>query len=134
MKSTPAAASCEVEAQGVQPNVDNKGEEESCRSCLYTGVATCAGLSAYFLHLAFEDQPPSSSHQRPTDTTIRDFTSKDTKMPKSMHTPNQSIDVFEKAMRLMQQKNPPKSNGNRQFHLAFSAVWAIAGAYRMYLN
>jgi hypothetical protein len=126
----PTAAACEAEAQGAQPKVD-KREEESCRSCLYTGVATCAGLSAYFLHLAFEDhQPPS--HQRPTDTTVRDYKSKDAKITGSAHTPKQNTDVFEKAIRLMQQKTSPKSN--RQFHLAFSAVWAIAGIYRLYLN
>ena len=127
MKSTPPAA-CEVEAQAAQPSVDSG--EESCRSCLYTGVATCAGLSAYFLHLAFEDQPPSQ--QKPTDTTIRKNTSKDTNIPRSTNIPKQPTDFFERTIKLLQQQSPPKSN--RQFHLAFSAACAVAGMYRLYLN
>lgn len=126
----PTAAANESEAQGAQPNVD-KGEEESCRSCLYTGVATCAGLSAFFLHLAFEDhQPPSQ--QRPADTIRREITTRAAKIAGSTHAQKQSTDVFVNAIKLMQQKAPPKSN--RHFHLAFSAMWAIAGMYRLYLN
>jgi hypothetical protein len=30
--------------------------EESCPSCLYTGVATCFGLASYFTYLALEDE------------------------------------------------------------------------------
>jgi hypothetical protein len=30
-------------------------DQESCQACLYTGVATCMGLAAYFAHLATED-------------------------------------------------------------------------------
>ena len=124
MKATPAA---EVKAQAAT-NVEEG--EESCRTCLYTGVATCAGLSAYFLHLAFEEQPPSQ--QKPTDATIRKYRSNDTNIPRSTHTQKQPIDLFERSIKLLQQKSPPKSH--KRFHLAFSAAWAIAGMYRLYLN
>lgn len=123
MEPTPAA-----EAQTTP--IVAKGGEESCRTCLYTGVATCAGLSAYFLHLAYEEQPPSQ--KKSTDATIRKFPSKDINISRSTHTPKQATNVFERAMKSMHQKSPPKSN--RQFHLAFSAAWAFAGIYRLYLN
>ena len=127
MKATPAA---EVEAQAATTIVE-KGGKESCRTCLYTGVATCAGLSAYFLRLALEEQPPSQ--QKPTDATIRKYSrSNDTNISRSAHTQKQPIDIFHRSIRLMQQKSPPKSN--RRFHLAFSAAWAIAGVYRLHLN
>jgi hypothetical protein len=102
-------------------------KEESCRSCLYTGVATCAGLSAYFLHLAYEeDQPPSKTHQRQPDAT----TSKSATIRKA-NTPKQpTTGLRTAAMKLMRQK----SASNRSFHLAFSAAWAVAGLYRLYLN
>jgi hypothetical protein len=32
-------------------------EEESCDTCFYTGVATCTGLSLYFLKAAYLDLP-----------------------------------------------------------------------------
>jgi len=121
MKPSPAS-----EAQ-VTPIVA-KGEEESCRSCLYTGVATCGGLSAYFLHLAYEEQPPS--RKKLTDATK--YPSKDINIPRSTYAPKQVTNIFERAMKSMHQKSHPKSN--RQFHLAFSAAWAVAGMYRLYLN
>ena len=115
-------------AEMQQPDASKEVKiEESCRSCLYTGVATCAGLSAYFLHLAYEeDQPPSKTHQRQPDAT----TSKSTTIRKA-NTPKQPTTGFRTAaMKLMRQK----SAGNRSFHLAFSAAWAVAGVYRLYLN
>ena len=125
MKATPPAAEAESQAA---TTVEKGEEKESCRSCLYTGVATCAGLSAYFLHLALEEQP---SKQKPTDATIR--RSNNVNIPRSStHTQKQPIDLFERSIKLMQQKSPPKSN--RRFHLAFSAAWAMAGMYRLYLN
>lgn len=122
MKPPPAAEA--------QTPIVAKGGEESCRTCLYTGVATCAGLSAYFLHLAYEEQPPSQ--KKPTDATTRKYPSKDINIPRSTNTPTQATTIFERAMKSMHHKSPPKSN--RQFHLAFSAAWAVAGVYRLYLN
>jgi hypothetical protein len=111
--------------EGVQPNVIkpnvNKEGKESCRSCLYTGVAMCAGLSTYFLYLAFEDQPPSKNHQIPNEILSR-----------GIHTQKRSAGLHAVAMKLIQQKS--LSKGNRSFHIAFSAAWAIAGIYRLYLN
>ena len=127
---TMKATTPEVESPPQAATTVEKGEEESCRSCLYTGVATCTFLSAYFLHLALEEQP---SKQKPTDATIRKYRSNDKNIPRSStHTQKQPIDLFERSIKLMQQKSPPKSN--RRFHLAFSAAWAIAGMYRLYLN
>lgn len=43
-------------------------EERTCDTCLYTGVATCACLSAYFFKLAYLDiveaKTPELSRQR----------------------------------------------------------------------
>jgi hypothetical protein len=36
------------------PRSDESQVEKSCRECLYTGVATCTGLSLYFMKLASE--------------------------------------------------------------------------------
>ncbi len=114
-----------IAAEMQQPNANK--EVKKCRSCLYTGIATCAGLSAYFLHLAFEeDQPQSKTHQRQPDAT----TSKSTTIRKP-NTPKQpTTGLRTAAMKLMRQK----SASNRSFHLAFSAAWAVAGVYRLYLN
>jgi hypothetical protein len=32
--------------------------DDSCASCLWTGVITCIGLSAYFAHAAYDESPP----------------------------------------------------------------------------
>ncbi len=108
-----------------QPDASKEVKKQSCRQCLYTGVATCAGLSAYFLHLAYEDQPPSKTHQRQPDAT----TSKSTTI-RNANTSKQPTWLRTAAMKLMRQK----SAGNRSFHLAFGAAWAVAGVYRLYLN
>jgi hypothetical protein len=41
-------------------------QDEPCDVCLYTGVATCFGLSLYFLKTAFLDLPESTSQSLPT--------------------------------------------------------------------
>jgi hypothetical protein len=38
----------------VQAELDRLELEGPCSSCLYTGVATCAGLAAYFTHIAYD--------------------------------------------------------------------------------
>ena len=123
MKYTPA------EANSTQSSADN-GEKESCRSCLYTGVATCFGLSAYFLNLAFED-PPSQQNNDNNITTAGKNASRITKA-RNAHKLKDTTTMFDRKLKYVQQKNIPKSN--KQFHIAFSAAWAIAGIYRLYLN
>jgi hypothetical protein len=39
------------------------GGRASCASCLYTGVATCAGLAAYFAHLGRNDPAVLPRHR-----------------------------------------------------------------------
>jgi hypothetical protein len=34
-------------------------QQESCKSCLYVGVATCAGMAVYFIHLGCDEQMPT---------------------------------------------------------------------------
>ena len=95
--------------------------EESCRSCLYTGVGTCLGLSGYFFYLATEEdthQPNKKQQQHPSKR------SSNKSVPKSQ--------AFSSIKSFMQGKPIPKSN--RPFLFAASAVWAVAGAYRLYLN
>jgi hypothetical protein len=38
----------------VQAELDRLELEGPCSSCLYTGIATCAGLAAYFTHIAYD--------------------------------------------------------------------------------
>ena len=94
--------------------------KESCQSCLYTGVATCIGLSGYFFYLATEEdtRQPNKKQQHPSKLCSNKS------VPKSPTFP--SIKSF------MQGKPIPKRN--RPFLFAASAVWAVAGAYRVYLE
>ena len=78
---------------------------ESCRTCLYTGLATCTGLSGYFLYLAMEEELHRTSKPNTLQSTIVNF---------------------------MRGKPIPKQN--RPFLFAMSAAWFVAGGYRMYLN
>ena len=64
----------------------------SCKECLYTGVATCSGLSLYFMKLASE-LPDAGAKEVMRQTTKQ-----------------------------------------KRFLLGGSAVWAVAGAYRLYLG
>jgi hypothetical protein len=38
-------------------------DTERCDSCLYTGVATCAGLASYFAHMALYDAAVQPRHR-----------------------------------------------------------------------
>ena len=40
------------------PNDDSASSEEECKVCLWTGIITCTGLSAYFAHAAFDPPLP----------------------------------------------------------------------------
>ena len=118
----------------------NQEGEESCRSCLYTGVATCVGLSAYFAHLAFEDEADVNrdkkknpirgdrlhKHQFADEHTI------DQRKVNSQHK-YPKIDIRSKLMKSFQNRQP-QLKSNRPFLLVCSACWAAAGAYRWYLN
>jgi hypothetical protein len=46
---------------GTKPNTNNDSQE-SCASCMYTGMATCTGLSLYFFKMAL-DSPEKKSVQ-----------------------------------------------------------------------
>jgi len=45
-------------ASSHRPDGDSSyvGNEESCRPCFYTGLATCTALTGYFLYLATDPQ------------------------------------------------------------------------------
>ena len=123
-----------------------KEEVESCRSCLYTGVATCIGLSGYFLHLATEEEEIQQKGK--DDIKIRDKSS--SQQPSKMNgmhtngkpTSQSNIPNINKATQLFQSSlknfikgtNHTVPKNNRPFLFAMSAVWAVAGAYRLYLN
>jgi hypothetical protein len=49
-----AAMPLEEQKAAVQAELDRLEREGPCSSCLYTGVATCAGLAAYFTHIAYD--------------------------------------------------------------------------------
>lgn len=119
--------------------------EKSCRSCLYTGVGTCIGLSAYFFHLAFEVEASnhgngsntSSHHNIKQSTTQPSLREKNVlpsdHKPKISSTGRRIITAQSTSMKLLQKK-PFLTQSNRPFLLFCSACWATAGAYRLYLN
>ena len=113
-----------------------KEEVESCRSCLYTGVATCIGLSGYFLHLATEKEEILQKGK--DDIKIRDKSP--SQQPSKMngtHTngkPTSEFSFQSPLKNFMKGTNHTVPKNNRPFLFAMSAVWAVAGAYRLYLN
>jgi hypothetical protein len=54
LPSSLAAMPLEEQKAAVQAELDRLEREGPCSSCLYTGVATCAGLAAYFTHIAYD--------------------------------------------------------------------------------
>jgi hypothetical protein len=48
----------------VQAELDKLDGESPCPSCLYTGIATCAGLSWYFTHIATDTSDLSKTATR----------------------------------------------------------------------
>ena len=125
-----------------------KEDVESCRSCLYTGVATCIGLSGYFLHLATEEEEiqqkgkddikirDRSSSQQPSK--MNGYTNengKPTSQSKISPNNNKATQSFQSSLKnFMKGTNHTVPKNNRPFLFAMSAVWAVAGAYRLYLN
>ncbi len=108
--------------------------EESCRSCLYTGVATCVGLSGYFLHLAVEEQQPNeSSPHKPRGANWGNRIA-----PVSLRTSENSnkmrMSTSFQTYIMNSMRGNQVSPKNRPFLFAMSAVWGVAGAYRLYLN
>mmetsp|Transcript_3806 Transcript_3806/g.5825 ORF Transcript_3806/g.5825 Transcript_3806/m.5825 type:complete len:147 (+) Transcript_3806:327-767(+) len=47
--------------QQMQKQLHPKDEDENCNVCLYTGVATCTGLTLYFWKMGILDMPERSS-------------------------------------------------------------------------
>ena len=122
-----------------------KEDVESCRSCLYTGVATCIGLSGYFLHLATEEEEiqqkgkgdikrrDKSSSQQPSK--MNGTHTNGTPTSQSKNGPNRATQSFQSSLKnFMKGTNHTVPKNNRPFLFAMSAVWAVAGAYRLYLN
>ena len=125
--------------------------EQSCRSCLYTGVATCLSLAGYFFYLATEDamQKTSNYDMKQQNSTVDKSSMKPTSQSKPIRSNNSTatnirsksqsspkihkhISYQSQLNNFMQSKPIPKNN--RPFLFAMSAVWAVAGAYRLYLN
>ena len=118
--------------------IDADQQEESCRSCFYTGVGTCVGLSSYFLYLAMEKEPHQTHHKRQDtsshqSTKMSNKTTNPSKIPNSQSISSNKSTSFETSLMKFMKGNPaPKRN--RPFLFAFSAAWAAAGAYRLYLD
>ena len=135
--------------------------KESCRSCLYTGVSTCLGLSAYFLHLATEDdkmgKTSNEMQKTPNDIKQRQNSTVDKRSMKTtsrktfrhigsnastatnIKSKTQSSSKIHKPISFQSQlnnfmKGKPIPKNNRPFLFAMGAVWAVAGSYRLYLN
>lgn len=124
---------------------DSGGQQESCRACLFTGVGTCLGLSTYFMYLATEEEEGTMKQQQThqkydkinrnnhhtathQSTKANGINVCSKKIPKT-----QSKNAFQTSlMKFMQGSPSPKRN--KPFLFAFSAFWAAAGAYRLYLN
>ena len=145
---------CKMETPNTSSIQSDHNKEQSCRSCLYTGVATCLGLSSYFFYLATEDdkmgKTSNDTKQRQNSTVgkssikptsrqtfkhIGNNTSTATSIkskPQSSLKIHKPISFQSQLDNFMHSKPIPKSN--RPFLFAMSAVWAVAGAYRLYLN
>ena len=124
-----------------------KEEVESCRSCLYTGVVTCIGLSGYFLHLATEEEEiqqkgkgdikrrDKSSSQQPSKMNGTRSNGKPTSQSTIPGNSNKATQSFQSSLKdFMKGTNHTVPKNNRPFLFAMSAAWAVAGAYRLYLN
>eukprot|EP00561_Arcocellulus_cornucervis_P003838 CAMPEP_0185809328 /NCGR_PEP_ID=MMETSP1322-20130828/6143_1 /TAXON_ID=265543 /ORGANISM="Minutocellus polymorphus, Strain RCC2270" /LENGTH=133 /DNA_ID=CAMNT_0028505593 /DNA_START=125 /DNA_END=526 /DNA_ORIENTATION=+ len=53
----------DVSTNGRAASTSRKGPEEQCKVCMWTGVATCTGLSAYFLKQAYLDLPETGTSE-----------------------------------------------------------------------
>ena len=109
------------------PHQRNNNDQGSCRPCLYTGVATCIGLSAYFYHLAHEDTVKEISGNN------KDGLSKSQQLSNQKQASPRSSELHKTLLNLFRKEPPPRLS-NRPFLLTCSAFWAVAGTYRLYLN
>ena len=91
-------------------------DDRKCDACLYTGVGTCAGLSGYFLLLATEGDDDGGRRA--------------TRGAEKRHVSTS----FEASLRRFLRTGRPAPPRHRPFLFAFSAAWAAAGAYRLYLG
>ena len=114
-------------------------EKQSCRSCLYTGVATCMGLSGYFFYLANEEdgrrkikQPSDGRNHGGTSLQKLNMGGGDANAAGSHRTKSLMKNMKISIITFMQ--GHPVAKRNRPFLLGLSAFCAGAGAYRLYLN
>jgi hypothetical protein len=117
-------------------NLQSRG---SCRSCLYTGVTTCVGLSGYFLYLAIDEDGPRAKKQLQTrdggtyyPRNISNMGGDNTKAVKT-HGSKSLIKNIESSIIIFMQ-GQPVAKRNRPFLFALSAFCAASGAFRLYLN
>ena len=148
------------ESIAAKSEIDVIQRRESCRACLYTGVGTCVAISGYFLSLSLE----AEEHQMGTRDIHKGnkqdgreinqnklSTNRSSKFTQLVSAKNASSNLrkaqsqqllkssikhsnpqIQSLLNIVHGKLPP--NKNRPFLLAFSAAWAVAGAYRLYLN
>lgn len=105
----------------------NSQEQVSCRSCLYTGVFTCWGLSGYFVYLAFEEDGNPTMTKQQTRVGSGD----------KKTTVSQGSKSFQKSIEtsfITFMQGHPVAKRNRPFLFALSAFCAGSGACRLYLN
>ncbi len=116
----------------------NLQSQESCRSCLYTGVTTCIGLSGYFLYLAIDEEGPRARKQLQTrdgGTYPRNLSDMggDSAKAAETHCSKSLLKNIESSIITFMQ-GQPVAKRNRPFLFALSAFCAGSGAYRLYLN
>jgi hypothetical protein len=125
----------EREKAHVQAELNRLESQGDCPSCLWTGVLTCVGLSAYFGNIAWEEyeeivsRRPPGNHAGPTT----ESSSSSTITKKSCGKPREasSQSTHEMIKRLQRQRR----FGTRP--LAFGALsigWLGLGAYRYHLG
>ena len=107
-----------VEKESIHHQKDlREKEEESCKTCLYTGVLTCTSLSLYFGYVAWDEYmianpPPASSASPHTAITSTKVT-------------NTSTSQLQTA-RVILQRMPR----NSYLWGVVSVGWAMIGVYR----
>lgn len=130
-----------------------QNDRESCRSCLYTGVGTCVGLSAYFAHLALEGTDKEAAQRnyltdrldRSQGVSVKRFEKSSNnhgiREPMQKKQKMSSAGVSSNCIQNTLTKSFGKNKSllvhrsrNRPFLWICSACWAAAGAYRLYLN
>ena len=139
--SSPSPSPLQQKQQPIQ-NHNN----DSCSSCLWTGVITCLGLSAYFAHIAFDDE--TSIVGTKTATTNMTTTTSPVVTNSTLfknHTNNYNTGSSH-AMRIWFQQQYQKlylsslplpnvsTRYNKPVFLCISAGWFVVGLYRWHLG